>query len=99
MLPEVAQSDERIEDMESIANVYPNPGNGERVVVSTNTDAVITNWNVIDEVGRKVEGYRVDSADGMRYEFTFTNTLANGLYYISWMENGEMKSERWMVSK
>ncbi|MFM9006147.1 MAG: hypothetical protein ACKOSR_11705, partial [Flavobacteriales bacterium] len=99
MLPEVAQSDERTEYIESVANVYPNPGNGDRVVVATGTDAVITNWNVIDELGRRVEGYRVDSADGMRYELSFDTALANGLYYISWMEDGEMKSERWMVSR
>jgi hypothetical protein len=99
MLPEVAQSEERMDVMESMATVYPNPGNGQHVVVSTDTESVVTNWNVIDELGRKVEGYSIISMDGSRYEVSFPNTLANGLYYISWFADGEVKSVRWLVAK
>jgi hypothetical protein len=99
MLPEVAESEDRMDMMDAVASVYPNPSNGQFVIVSTETESVVTNWSVIDELGRKVEGYSIISMDGTRYEVSFSNTLANGLYYISWFADGEMKNVRWLVAK
>jgi hypothetical protein len=99
MLPETADLDERIETEDAIFGVYPNPGNGDYAIVVTNTDAMVTNWNVVDELGRKVEGYHILSAGPGRYEIRFANSLANGLYYISWISEEEVSSVRWLVSR
>jgi hypothetical protein len=99
MLPEVAESEDRMDMMDAVASVYPNPSNGQFVIVSTETESVVTNWSVIDELGRKVEGYSIISMDGTRYEVSFSNTLANGLYYISWFADGEMKNVRLLIAK
>jgi hypothetical protein len=99
MLPEVAHSDERRIEDEMIVSVYPNPGDGKRVVVSSNSESIITNWSVMDELGRKVEGYVVRPLDGARYELVFDRAQANGLYFISWYANEEVSSARWMVAR
>ena len=97
MLPEVEQSGMRMDVSETIATAYPNPGNGQFVVVSSESKSVVTNLNVIDELGRKVEGYSIISLDGLRYEVSFPNTLTNGLYYISWYQNDTPCSLKWLV--
>ena len=97
MLPEVEQSGVRMDVSETIATAYPNPGNGQFVVVSSESKSVVTNLNVIDELGRKVEGYSIISLDGLRYEVSFPNTLPNGLYYISWYQNDTPCSLKWLV--
>jgi hypothetical protein len=79
--------------------VYPNPGNGQYAIVYAESELPITQWSVFDELGRKVEGYQVTNLNGTQYELVFNNTLANGLYYIHWMADGELKSVRWMVSR
>ena len=99
MLPETAQLDERAEDLEATMGVYPNPGNGQYAIVYAESELPITQWSVFDELGRKVEGYQVTNLNGTQYELVFNNTLANGLYYIHWMADGELKSVRWMVSR
>jgi hypothetical protein len=99
MLPETAQLDERAEDLDATMSVYPNPGNGEHAIVYAESELPITQWSVFDELGRKVEGYQVTNLNGTQYEFVFNNTLANGLYYIHWLADGELKSARWMVSR
>jgi hypothetical protein len=99
MLPEVSPSQERSMEEEVIASIYPNPGDGKRVVVSTNSESIITNWSVMDELGRKVEGYQVRPLDGARYELVFDRAQANGLYFISWYANEEVSSARWMVAR
>jgi hypothetical protein len=99
MLSETSDPVERVQLIDESFTVYPNPGNGEYAVVLTNSGELVANWNIIDELGRRVEGYQILSMDAGRYEIRFTNSMANGLYYISWLSQGEVNSVRWMVSR
>jgi hypothetical protein len=99
MAPETGNWEERLSLSSESLSVYPNPGNGDYAVVQIDSDEGVTNWSVIDELGRRVEGYQVSPIDANRYEIRFANSIANGLYFISCVSNGEVKSVRWLVSR
>ena len=98
MLPEEAIAAERSETMNTNIELYPNPGSGDRVIVTAQSELPITQWAIFDELGRKVEGYQVIPMDGIHYELVFTNTLAAGLYHITWLADGEPHNTKWVVS-
>jgi hypothetical protein len=98
MLPEEAIAAERSESMFTDIELYPNPGNGDRVIVTAASEMPITQWAIFDELGRKVEGYQVIPIDGIHYELVFYNTLAGGLYHITWQADGEVHNTKWVVS-
>jgi hypothetical protein len=99
MLSEMAESQERSEAFEGSVSIYPNPGDGQRFIVSTDTESVITQWSVTDELGRRVEGYQVIPIDGSRYELSFNNPLANGLYFVAWESQGQRRNMKWLVNR
>jgi hypothetical protein len=99
MLSEMPQEDERAEVIQRTVSVFPNPGDGQRLIVSTDTESVITQWGVTDELGRKIEGYQVTPMDGLRYEMSFNNTLANGLYFVAWESQGQRRNVKWLVNR
>jgi hypothetical protein len=99
MAPETGNSEERLSLSSESLSVYPNPGNGDYAVVQLDSDEGVTNWSVIDELGRRVEGHQVSPIDANRYEIRFAHSIANGLYFISCVSNGEVKSVRWLVSR
>jgi hypothetical protein len=99
MEPQTDNPSERMSMSAEMLSVYPNPGNGDYAVVQIDNESVISNWNIIDELGRRVEGYQVLPIDGNRYELRFNSSIANGLYYISCVSNGEVRSVRWLVSR
>jgi hypothetical protein len=37
--------------------------------------------------------------DGIHYELVFNNTLAGGLYHITWQADGEVHNTKWVVSQ
>jgi hypothetical protein len=98
MLPEEALEEERSQTLLSTVELYPNPGNGDRVIVTAASEMPITQWAIFDELGRKVEAYQVIPIDGIHYELVFTNTLAGGLYHITWQAEGEVHNTKWVVS-
>jgi len=98
MLPEEAIAAERSETIAANIELYPNPGDGGRVIVSAPSEMPITQWAIFDELGRKVEGYQVIPMDDVHYELVFDNALATGLYYITWQADGEMQNKKWVVS-
>ena len=98
MLPEEAIAAERSESMFTDIELYPNPGNGDRVIVTAASEMPITQWAIFDELGRKVEGYQVIPIDGIHYELVFNNTLAGGLYHITWQADGAVHNTKWVVS-
>jgi hypothetical protein len=99
MAPETGNPEERLTLSSELLSVYPNPGNGDYAVVQIDSETAITNWSVIDELGRRVEGYQVLPIDANRFEIRFAQSIANGLYFISCVSNGEVKSVRWLVSR
>jgi hypothetical protein len=98
MLPEEAIAAERTESMFTDVELYPNPGSGDRVIVTAQSELPITQWAIFDELGRKVEGYQVIPMDGIHYELVFNNTLAGGLYHITWQADGAVHNTKWVVS-
>jgi hypothetical protein len=98
MLPEEAIAAERSETIAANIELYPNPGDGARVIVSVPSEMPITQWAIFDELGRKVEGYQVIPMDDVHYELVFDNALAAGLYYITWQADGEMQNRKWVVN-
>jgi hypothetical protein len=68
-------------------------------VVSTNSESIITNWSVMDELGRKVEGYQVRPLDGARYELVFDRAQASGLYFVAWESQGQRRNVKWIVNR
>jgi hypothetical protein len=99
MAPETGNPQERLSLSYESLSVYPNPGNGDYAVVQIDSDEGVTSWSIIDELGRRVEGYQLSPIDANRYEIRFANSIANGLYFISCVSNGEVKSVRWLVSR
>lgn len=98
MLPEEAIAAERSETTGTTIELYPNPGSGDRVIVTAESELPIIQWAIFDELGRRIEGYQVIPMDGIHYELVFTNTLAGGLYHITWLADGEPHNTKWVVS-
>jgi hypothetical protein len=96
-LPEDDIDEERSEAIAASIELYPNPGDGGRVIVSATSEMPITQWAIFDKLGRKVEGYQVIQASDIHYELLFDKALAAGLYYITWQADGEVKNTKWVV--
>ncbi len=99
---EVAQNSTR--DMlvtnEANMSVYPNPTHGTDVNINLSG---VTSENVqirvVDAMGRQVWSNRY-SVDGiLNTNITFERPLANGLYFVEAIFNGELQTQRLMVQK
>jgi hypothetical protein len=81
-------------------NVYPNPTHGTDVNINLSG---VTSDNVqirvVDAMGRQVWSNRY-SVDGvLNTNITFEQPLANGLYFVEAIFNGEVQTQRLMVQK
>jgi hypothetical protein len=81
-------------------NVYPNPTHGTDVNINLSG---VTSDNVqirvVDAMGRQVWSNRY-SVDGiLNTNITFEQPLANGLYFVEAIYNGELQTQRMMVQK
>jgi hypothetical protein len=81
-------------------NVYPNPTHGTDVNINLSG---VTSENVqirvVDAMGRQVWSNRY-SVDGiLNTNITFERPLANGLYFVEAIYNGEVQTQRLMVQK
>ena len=99
---EVAQNTTR--DMlvtnEANMSLYPNPTHGTDVNINLSG---VTSDNVqirvVDAMGRQVWNNRY-SVDGiLNTNITFERPLANGLYFVEAIYNGELQTQRMMVQK
>jgi hypothetical protein len=80
--------------------LYPNPTHGENVNISLSG---VTSDNVqiriVDAMGRQVYSNRF-AVDGiLNTNLTFQHPLANGLYMVEAIFNGEVHTQRMMVQK
>ena len=81
-------------------NLYPNPTHGTDVNINLSG---VTSENVqirvVDAMGRQVWSNRY-SVDGvLNTNITFERPLANGLYFVEAIFNGEVQTQRMMVQK
>jgi hypothetical protein len=81
-------------------NLYPNPTHGTDVNINLSG---VTSDNVqirvVDAMGRQVWSNRY-SVDGiLNTNITFERPLANGLYFVEAIFNGEVQTQRLMVQK
>ena len=81
-------------------SLYPNPTHGTDVNINLSG---VTSENVqirvVDAMGRQVWSNRY-SADGiLNTNITFERPLANGLYFVEAIYNGELQTQRMMVQK
>lgn len=85
---------------EASMSVYPNPTHGTDVNINLSG---VTSDNVqirvVDAMGRQVWSNRY-SVDGiLNTNITFEQPLANGLYFVEAIFNGEVQTQRLMVQK
>ena len=85
---------------ESNMSLYPNPTHGTDVNINLSG---VTSDNVqirvVDAMGRQVWSNRY-SVDGiLNTNITFERPLANGLYFVEAIYNGELQTQRMMVQK
>jgi hypothetical protein len=81
-------------------NVYPNPTHGTDVNINLSG---VTSDNVqirvVDAMGRQVWSNRYVVNEVLNTNITFEQPLANGLYFVEAIFNGEVQTQRLMVQK
>ena len=99
---EVAQNTTRDMLLTNEANmsVYPNPTHGTDVNI--NLSGVISDnvqIRIVDAMGRQVWNNRYSVNGILNTNVTFEQPLANGLYFVEAIFNGEVQTQRLMVQK
>jgi endoglucanase Acf2 len=81
-------------------SLYPNPTHGTDVNINLSG---ITSDNVqirlVDAMGRQVWSNRYVVNEVLNTNITFEQPLANGLYFVEAIFNGEVQTQRLMVQK
>jgi hypothetical protein len=99
MLPDVAQASERTEEVDAAeAMLYPNPGNGEFVMLSLTADADFRGLRVFDQLGRSITEFEVFMVDNRHIQIRPYAPLAAGIYHVQWQSGTDTQSQRWIVS-
>ncbi len=81
------------------ATIYPNPNNGQTVNFSITGFEGALNVRVSDATGRQVYSNLFMVEGAMNTTLEFAQTLANGIYMVELLQNGELKTMRMVVSK
>jgi hypothetical protein len=79
--------------------IYPNPNNGQTVNFSINGLEGSLNLKVTDATGREVYNNLYMVEGSLNTTLDFGQTLADGVYMVEMMQNGELKTMRMVVSK
>ncbi|MFM7104373.1 MAG: T9SS type A sorting domain-containing protein, partial [Flavobacteriales bacterium] len=98
-IEEVTESDAMRSDNEASANIYPNPNSGDMVNINLFGVEGAVAVRVIDATGRIVytETYFVEGS--LNTIATFAEPLAAGVYNIEFNSNGNVTTERMMVTR
>ena len=102
MLPEnqLQDNDEKSLEVSINANLYPNPNNGEMVnlnVSGVTSDNVFV--RILDATGRVVYTNRFTVDGSLNTIVTFAQPLAGGLYNVEFTVDGQVMTERMIVTK
>jgi hypothetical protein len=98
---DASESNSKVEIANEVnMSLYPNPTHGTDVNINLSG---VTSDNVqirvVDAMGRQVWSNRY-SVDGiLNTNITFEQPLANGLYFVEAIYNGELQTQRMMVQK
>lgn len=98
-IEEVTEIDAMRSDNEASANIYPNPNSGDMVNINLSGVEGAVAVRVIDATGRIVytETYFVEGS--LNTIATFAEPLAAGVYNIEFNSNGNVTTERMMVTR
>jgi len=104
MVADGGQANQQVVRMETANDVnmslYPNPTHGTDVNINLSG---ITSENVqirvVDAMGRQVWSNRYSVNGVLNTNITFERPLANGLYMVEAIFNGEVQTQRMMVQK
>ncbi|MFA9219733.1 MAG: T9SS type A sorting domain-containing protein, partial [Sediminibacterium sp.] len=104
MVADGSQANQQVVRMETANEVnmslYPNPTHGTDVNINLSG---ITSENVqirvVDAMGRQVWSNRYSVSGVLNTNITFERPLANGLYMVEAIFNGEVQTQRMMVQK
>lgn len=95
---ELVQADERSIELNSAASIYPNPSNGDMVVINfTDLTSNQVQVRLLDAMGREVfrSSYSVEGS--LNQIITFDQTLAAGMYMVEMTDGSHVVSERMIV--
>jgi hypothetical protein len=104
MVADGSQANQQVVRMETANEVnmslYPNPTHGTDVNINLSG---VTSDNVqirvVDAMGRQVWSNRYSVNGVLNTNITFEQPLANGLYFVEAIYNGELQTQRLMVQK
>jgi hypothetical protein len=81
-------------------SLYPNPTHGTDVNINlSGVDSDNVQIRVVDAMGRQVWSNRYSVSGVLNTNITFERPLANGLYMVEAIFNGEVQTQRLMVQK
>jgi hypothetical protein len=81
-------------------SLYPNPTHGTDVNINlSGVDSDNVQIRVVDAMGRQVWSNRYSVSGVLNTNITFERPLANGLYMVEAIFNGEVQTQRMMVQK
>jgi hypothetical protein len=81
------------------ASIYPNPNNGQTVNFSINGLEGALQLKITDATGRQVYNNRFMVEGAMNTTLEFGQTLADGVYMVEMIQNGELKTMRMVVNR
>jgi hypothetical protein len=81
------------------ATIYPNPNNGQTVNFGITGFEGALNVKVTDARGRAVYNNQFSVEGALNTTLDFGQTLADGVYMVELLQNGELKTMRMVVSK
>jgi len=81
-------------------SLYPNPTHGTDVNINlSGVESDNVQIRVVDAMGRQVWSNRYSVSGVLNTNITFERPLANGLYFVEAIFNGEVQTQRMMVQK
>jgi len=104
MVAEGSQANQKALGLETANDVnmslYPNPTHGTDVNINlSGIDSDNVQIRVVDAMGRQVWSNRYSVSGVLNTNITFERPLANGLYMVEAIFNGEVQTQRMMVQK
>ena len=81
-------------------SLYPNPTHGTDVNINlSGIESDNVQIRIVDAMGRQVWSNRYSVSGVLNTNITFEQPLANGLYFVEAIYNGELQTQRMMVQK
>jgi len=104
MIADGGQAEQQVVKMETAnelnMSLYPNPTHGTDVNINlSGVESENVQIRIVDAMGRQVWNNRYSVSGVLNTNITFERPLANGLYMVEAIFNGEVHTQRLMVQK